>query len=216
MYSVAPLLIEFWNRDMELIDCNLFSAKVFGLESKEEYISKFYEYNPPTQPDGTPSWEYWTKNIEKSFDVGTCAFDMVLKNKDGSAIYTGVLGTCVDINNEPTVITYSADVTLAKENMEHQRKMIIAEENNQAKTRFLASMSHEIHTPLSAVLGISEIQLQNPNLAMEVEEAFLKINDSASILLKIINDILDISKIEAGKMDLIIVRYEVASLVTEP
>jgi len=215
MYSVAPLLIEFWNEDMELIDCNLFSAKVFGLESKEEYISKFYEYNPPTQPDGMTSWEYWTANIQKAFKYGSCAFDMVLKNKDGSAIYTEVLGTHVEINGEPTVITYSNDVTLAKENMEHQRKMAMAEENNQAKTRFLASMSHEIRTPLSAVLGISEIQLQNTNLTMEVEEAFLKINDSASILLKIINDILDISKIEAGKMDLIVVRYEVASLVTD-
>ncbi|MCL2579568.1 MAG: ATP-binding protein [Oscillospiraceae bacterium] len=215
MYSVAPLLIEFWNEDMELIDCNLFSARIFGLQSKEEYISKFYEYNPPTQPDGISSWEYWTDKIKSAFKYGSCAFDMVLKNKDGNAIYTEVLGMSVEINGKPTVITYSSDVTLAKENMEHQKKMIIAEENNQAKTRFLANMSHEIRTPLTAVLGISEIQLQNQHLDMEVEEAFLKINDSASILLQIINDILDISKIEAGKMDLKIARYEVASLVTD-
>jgi len=90
-----------------------------------------------------------------------------------------------------------------------------AEENSHAKSRFLARMSHEIRTPISAVLGISEIQLQNINLPMGVEEAFAKIHSSASILLGIVNDILDLSKIEAGKIDITNDKYDVASLISD-
>ncbi|MCL1863236.1 MAG: ATP-binding protein [Defluviitaleaceae bacterium] len=91
----------------------------------------------------------------------------------------------------------------------------IAEESTLAKSRFLARMSHEIRTPITAVMGVSEIQLHDKNLSASVVEAFAKIFDSSKILLRIINDILDISKIEAGKMDLIIDRYETYSLITD-
>jgi len=92
-------------------------------------------------------------------------------------------------------------------------KLKITEENNQAKSKFLATMSHEIRTPITSVLGISEIHLQNPNLTLEIEEAFSKIYSSGTILLNIVNDILDLSKIEAGKMEIINDKYEVASLI---
>jgi len=92
-------------------------------------------------------------------------------------------------------------------------KLKIMEENNQAKSKFLATMSHEIRTPITSVLGISEIHLQNPDLPLEIEEAFSKIYSSGTILLNIVNDILDLSKIEAGKMEIINEKYEVASLI---
>jgi len=91
----------------------------------------------------------------------------------------------------------------------------MAEESNKAKSRFLARMSHEIRTPITAVLGISEIQLQNPSLPVQIEESFAKIHNSASLLLGIINDILDLSKIEAGKMELHQEEYDVASMISD-
>ena len=87
------------------------------------------------------------------------------------------------------------------------------QENSRAKSKFLARMSHEIRTPISAVLGISEIQLNNPELPLDIEESFAKIHSSANTLLGIVNDILDLSKVEAGKMELINEKYEVASLL---
>ena len=90
-----------------------------------------------------------------------------------------------------------------------------AVEQNQVKSKFLARMSHELRTPLSAVLGISEIQLQNSNIPLDIEEAFSKIYSSANTLLGIVNDILDLSKVESGKMELIKTKYEVASLVSD-
>ena len=88
-------------------------------------------------------------------------------------------------------------------------------ENSQAKSRFLARMSHEIRTPISAVLGISEIKLQDTSLSLDLEEAFAKIHSSANTLLGIVNDLLDLSKIEAGKIEISTVQYEVASLISD-
>ena len=85
----------------------------------------------------------------------------------------------------------------------------------QQKSNFLATMSHEIRTPLNAILGMTEIQMQNSGHPPSTSEAFIKINNSGNLLLNIINDILDLSKIEAGKLELVPVKYDVASLIND-
>jgi len=90
-----------------------------------------------------------------------------------------------------------------------------AEASNKAKTSFLSTMSHEIRTPMNAILGISEIQLQRDAIDPDTREALEKIYSSGDILLGIINDILDLSKIEAGKLELLTARYEIASLISD-
>ena len=101
-----------------------------------------------------------------------------------------------------------------REVMERKR-VEAAEKSSRTKSRFLARMSHEIRTPLTAILGISEIQLQDTTLTPHTEEAFAKIHSSASTLLNIVNDILDLSKIEAGKMALANKEYASASLISD-
>ncbi len=77
-----------------------------------------------------------------------------------------------------------------------------AEESDKLKTAFLANMSHEIRTPMNAIIGFSEIML-NPALSKERRENFTKIiNSSCHQLLNLINDIIDIAKIETGQMNL--------------
>jgi len=85
----------------------------------------------------------------------------------------------------------------------------------QQKSNFLATMSHEIRTPLNAILGMTEIQMQNTIHPPSTSEAFIKINNSGNLLLNIINDILDLSRIESGKLELTPVKYEVASLIND-
>jgi signal transduction histidine kinase/HPt (histidine-containing phosphotransfer) domain-containing protein len=104
---------------------------------------------------------------------------------------------------------------LVKLQQELQTAVKTAQTANQTKSAFLAKMSHEIRTPLNAVIGISEIQLQNKTLTKETKEAFARIYNSGDLLLGIINDILDMSKIEAGKLELLPARYDVASLIND-
>jgi len=86
---------------------------------------------------------------------------------------------------------------------------------NNAKSNFLARMSHEIRTPMNAILGITEIQLQNKNIPDDIQEALVKINNSGYLLLGIINNILDMSKIESSKLELSISSYDVPSLIND-
>jgi signal transduction histidine kinase/CheY-like chemotaxis protein/HPt (histidine-containing phosphotransfer) domain-containing protein len=99
--------------------------------------------------------------------------------------------------------------------IELTKRQAEAEAANRAKSDFLAKVSHEIRTPMNAILGIAEIQLQREELAPDIQEAFGEIYNSGYLLLNIINDILDLSKIEAGKLELVPVNYSIASLIND-
>ena len=89
-----------------------------------------------------------------------------------------------------------------------------AESANKAKSEFLASMSHELRTPLNAVNGLAELELRKP-LPSDTKINLEKILGAGTTLLNIINDLLDISKIEAGKMELLPVEYDLTSLISD-
>jgi len=96
----------------------------------------------------------------------------------------------------------------------HRRKAIESENASIAKSEFLTIMSHEIRTPLNAVIGFSEIELLG-ELPEFSKENIRQIHQSGMTLLGIIGDILDISKIEAGRFELEPVEYDIASLLSE-
>ncbi len=106
----------------------------------------------------------------------------------------------LEMSNEHSDIV-EAELQKAKEQAEHAQYE--AELANRAKSTFLANMSHELRTPLNGILGYAQILQRDPTLTGKQEEGITIIQQSGEHLLTLINDILDLSKIEAGKLELI-------------
>ena len=113
-----------------------------------------------------------------------------------------------------TVYRLVEDIELVKARQNIEDQLQIAKSANEAKSRFLSAISHEIRTPINAVLGFDEMILRE-----STDDTILgyarDIQGSGKTLLALINDILDFSKIEAGKMEIIPVEYELGSLLND-
>lgn len=104
------------------------------------------------------------------------------------------------------------DVTkIIEQNRLMKRLVLQTEDANRAKTNFVSNMSHEIRTPMNSIVGITEILLRSQHSPKE-QEYLLNIQSSGRVLLTIINDVLDCSKMEAGKMQLFDEPYDTCSL----
>jgi signal transduction histidine kinase/DNA-binding response OmpR family regulator len=110
---------------------------------------------------------------------------------------------------------YLASKSIEKPYLEAKANHEMADRANEAKSAFLATVSHEMRTPLNAVIGLSELTLSSEELSKPVESNLAKIYNAGASLLGIINDILDLSKVEAGKLDLMPVDYDIPSLLND-
>jgi signal transduction histidine kinase/DNA-binding response OmpR family regulator len=100
-----------------------------------------------------------------------------------------------------------------KKHLEALNETVLAA--SEAKSRFLANMSHEMRTPLNAIIGLSELTLDGEELQGESAANLENIYNAGMTLLGTVNDILDISKIESGKFEIIPVDYELPSLIND-
>ena len=208
----SPLFIEFWDVNGNILSCNQKMLEIFKVESKEKLIKRFYDFSTELQPCGKPTIEKNLEMIALAMKEGSHRDEWTFLLPDGETMPVDATWVHFTHQGEPMIIVYSHDLRPIKVALEKERK---AEEENRAKTRFLARMSHEIRTPMNAVIGITELQLRNSEHPPETEEAFLRIYSSSNLLLTIINDILDLSKIEADKMEIIFAEYELASVIVD-
>lgn len=140
------------------------------------------------------------------------------RRKDGSIVEVEVSANKIYYGQRTAISAVVRDITERKQvERELYQAKVTAELANKSKSQFLANMSHELRTPLNAIIGYSEI-LQEEAEELEPEELnadLTKIESAGRHLLGLINDILDLSKIEAGKMELYLESFEVPVALQE-
>ena len=206
--DAAPFFVEVWNKDIEMIGCSQAVIRTFGLSGKEEYIKHNDKFSPKYQPCGRLSEDVFRDLINTAFKDGYARAEWTHLDAEGNPWPFDAIYTRLRQGNGDIVVGYARD-------LREEKLRALAEDASKAKSVFLSTMSHEIRTPMNAIMGITEIQLNKPDLNLGVKDAFEKIYASGDLLLGIINDILDLSKIEAGKLELVVSKYETASFISD-
>jgi signal transduction histidine kinase/diacylglycerol kinase family enzyme/DNA-binding response OmpR family regulator len=137
-------------------------------------------------------------------------------------LFAFVLSVSLALQNEVTETKHKVlhqneelEEKVASRTRDLKEQTEIAINASKTKSRFLATMSHEIRTPMNAIIGISEILLRRPDLQSEAREGIDRIHHSGQSLLGIINDILDLSKAETGKLEIVPAEFAFPSLIND-
>jgi PAS domain S-box-containing protein len=205
--DATPDLIFCKDLDSRFTECNKSMEKHFNL-CKSDIVGK-----SDTEAFGMPP-ELAAESVamdKKVFcEKEQIIVDEFIPSSNGKMVLFETIKTPLIQDGEVTgIVIMSRDIT--------QRKSAEREAMNasEAKSRFIANMSHEMRTPMNVIVGLTDLMLEEPDVSGNVKETLKKINTAGNTLMGLINDVLDISKIEAGKLDLKPVKYDVASLLND-
>ncbi len=201
---VAKYLIKDY-RHMELLEANDQFINFFGSANRDPQ-------DPLFRLNVDANKELIIPQLEQVKRGEHVRFLSKLQNRAGKVVWMQVNGDCVDwIDGNPVYLLIYIDVTDLTELREMQKKLeeqkqqlqdalVSAQRANEAKRSFLSRMSHEIRTPMNAIIGMTTIASAHSDDPARVEDCLDKITFSTRHLLSLINDILDMSKIEDGKL----------------
>jgi len=212
----APDAMVIVNKEGSIVLVNSQTESLFGYQ-RQEVLGKTIEILLPhclkdKNLDQRPNFI----GESRIRPIGAAGLDLWGLRKDGSKFPIGV-------SLSPLALEEGALITVAIRDISEQKKVqqelqaakLSAESANRAKSDFLATMSHELRTPLNAVIGFSEVlQAQSFGSLNEKQKEYVHdIWDSGKHLLFLINDILDLSKIEAGKMELYLSEFHLPTFI---
>ena len=192
------------------------AIKIFGFSRQNVIDQNIFESIFPENYK-TLINNYSKQIFEKSKkDTTGFTFGLSAKKKSGELIPIEISMSGTEFRNEKYLVVIAKDITQRKKTEKELLKAKEkAEESDNLKTAFLSNMSHEIRTPMNAIVGFSQL-LSNPNFDQSKKDLFVEqININSESLLKLIEDIIYISKIEAGKIEIIKTDYSLNLLMQE-
>ena len=199
----------------ELLDANMPLAHILGYDDAKQLMAEQPDMNGRLFMDSRQRQDWFGR----LHDGGRYDCEVQLYKRNRTIIWAGLTGRTVDgIDGRGRCLEWTLyDIT---ERRQAEFALVRAKEQadfaNRSKSEFLANMSHELRTPLNAIIGFSEIikdQLFGPVGQPQYVEYSKDIYDSGQLLLSLINDILDMSKIEAGKRALAEATIDVSNIV---
>ena len=207
--------------------CNQRLVQIMGYDSTDELIGLSVEQMHLSQQHFE---DFGASHYSKLVEGEQFQVEYQLRRKDGSPVWCTLSGKALDPKNIDRGVIWvvddleprkEAELNLLQLNEELSREKTIANENakqakiaNAAKSEFLANMSHEIRTPMNGVLGMTNL-LQSTPLDQDQKAYVQTIKNSGDALLHLINNILDVSKIEARKVELETLEFDLAKLLDE-
>ncbi len=181
--------------------CNTAAQKLFGAARMEDLLSQSPgSLSPPEQSDGRSSRELADSMTDLAIREGSHAFEWDFRKLTGGVFTSSVTLSRFEAEGLYLQATVR-DITAQKRlEAERERARDAAEAANRAKSTFLANMSHEIRTPLNVILGYAQLLQRDPELTLQQRESIGLIARSGEHLLRMLSDILEMSRIEAGSL----------------
>jgi PAS domain S-box-containing protein len=195
-----------------ILDANEKAINSLGYTRDELLNMHVYEFEV-TLPD-TFSWKGHVKEVQKE---GSLVLEGLHRRKDGTIFPVEINVKLHECRNKNRMVAIVRDITERKKSEEMSRENERLVYASKAKNDFLSNMSHELRTPLNAVVGFSELlKMKTLGNLTEKQEAYVdNIRYGGKHLLNLISDILDLSKIDAGKMELVIENISVPETLNQ-
>jgi two-component system cell cycle sensor histidine kinase PleC len=242
--ETIPEAFVLWDADNRLVLCNsnfqqlhnLPDATIAAGTSYEEVVTAGRKHVIRTKLTNDGPTVPGARTFEAQLDNGHWLHISERRTKDGGYVSVGTDITPLKLNekklmdSEQRLIATISDLRSSQQKLEFQTQQLTdmaekyaeeknrAEEANQTKSKFLANMSHELRTPLNAIIGFSEIMESGMFGALGADkyhEYCRDIRTSGQYLLDVINDILDMSRIEAGRLKLDLERVELDPVLAD-
>ncbi|MBW4570761.1 MAG: PAS domain S-box protein [Tolypothrix carrinoi HA7290-LM1] len=212
MFERSSIGISLANMDERIVDSNPALCQMLGYNQEELCDKRLTDYI--YSEDLTTDLQYQQILAE---NCDCFKKELRFQHKDGSLVWTDISVSLIyDTNNQPEFfLTIIEDITERKRTeLKLLKTKEAAEVSSRAKSEFLATMSHELRTPLNAIMGLSQLLQQKivGTLNDKQEEYVNYIYSSGEQLLGLINDVLDLSRVEAGKEELMLLPLQVQDI----